>query len=320
MALSYTHLGRVAYDAGDYIKTEAMFQKALALTEKGVGPDHFGLTGYLNDLAMVYCTTGSYTKGESLYQRAISINEQKASMGRTSAQESLFGLGRCYAAEGRSAEAVKSESRASELEEHYVALNLAVGSEREKLAFLNSLSSRLSRNISLHTGLAPDDPAARTLAVTSILERKGRIQDAMSASLDALRERSGPEDQKLLDQLNDATGVWRTWFLTDRKGRPRHIRNRPRRWKKNEKISRLKSVSGAPALTGAQSLLHSPRSGQPFLRMLRSLSSPSIISSIRKRLITKKLMASPDMLPIFCAGKVRCNGRNLGRPDRLTRQ
>lgn len=205
MAPSYTHLGRVAYDAGNYAKAEAMFQKALGLTEKGLGPDHLGLTGYLNDLAMVYCTTGNYAKGESLYQRAISINEQKASMGRTAAQETLFGVARCYAGEGRYVEAVKVESQASEIEEHYVVINLAVGSEREKLAFLNSLSSRLSRNISLHTSLAPDNSAARTLAVTSILERKGRIQDAMSDSFAALRERLSAEDQKLFDQLSETT-------------------------------------------------------------------------------------------------------------------
>ena len=205
IAPSYAHLGRVAYDAGDYLKAEAMFQRALALSEKALGPDHKSLTGYLNDLAMVYCTTGSYMKGESLYRRAISINESNDAMAQLKAQETLFGLARCFAAEGRAAEAIKFQLQASEAEEHYIGLNLAVGSEREKMAVLTSLSSRLSRNISLHTDVAPNDPAARDLAAISILERKGRIQDAMSASLAALRQRLSAEDQKLLDQLNDAT-------------------------------------------------------------------------------------------------------------------
>ncbi|MFL6285656.1 MAG: CHAT domain-containing protein, partial [Pyrinomonadaceae bacterium] len=111
---------------------------------------------------------------------------------------------RCAEAQRRLSDAAKLQTRASELEERYVALNLAVGSEREKLALLTELSSRLSRNVSLHVSHAPHDPAARDLAAVSILRSKGRVQDAMSASLSALRQRSSPEDQKLLDQLSDA--------------------------------------------------------------------------------------------------------------------
>lgn len=205
IAPSYTHLGRVAYDAGDYAKAEATFQHALTLAEKGLGQEHTSVTGYLNDLADTYCTTGAYKKGEGLYERALAVHERKAAMSHPAVQDTLFGLARCAAEQGRLSDAAKLQTQASELEERYVALNLAVGSEREKLALLTELSSRLSRNVSLHVSLAPHDRAARDLAMLSILRSKGRVQDAMSASLSALRQRSGPEDQKLLDQLNDAT-------------------------------------------------------------------------------------------------------------------
>lgn len=204
IAASYTHLGRVAYDAGDYAKAEAMFQHALNLAEKGLGQEHTSVTPYLNDLADTYCTTGEYEKGERLYERALEVHERKLAMSHPAAQDTLFGLARCAEAQGRLSDAARLQTQASELEEHYVALNLSAGSEREKLAFLTELSSRLSRNISLHVSLAPHDKAARDLAALSILRGKGRVQDAMSASLSALRQRSGPEDQKLLDQLNDA--------------------------------------------------------------------------------------------------------------------
>jgi CHAT domain-containing protein len=205
IAASYTHLGRVAYDAGDYAKAEAMFQHALALAEKGLRQEHTGVTPYLNDLADTYCTTGEYEKGERLYERALAVHERKAAMSHPAVQDTLFGLARCAEAQGRLSDAAKLQTQASELEERYVALNLAVGSEREKLALLTELSSRLSRNVSLHVSLAPHDPAARDLAAASILRSKGRVQDAMSASLSALRQRSAPDDQKLLDQLSDAT-------------------------------------------------------------------------------------------------------------------
>lgn len=204
IAVSYTHLGRVAYDAGDYAKAEAMFQHALTLAEKGLGQEHTSVTPYLNDLADTYCTTGEYEKGESLYERALAVHERKTAMSHPAVQETLFGLARCAEAQGRLSDAAKLQTQASELEEHYVALNLSVGSEREKLALLTELSSHLSRNVSLHVSLAPRDRAVRELAAVSILRSKGRVQDAMSASLSALRQRSSPEDQKLLDHLNDA--------------------------------------------------------------------------------------------------------------------
>jgi CHAT domain-containing protein/Tfp pilus assembly protein PilF len=205
IANSYTHLGRVAYDAGDYSKAEAMFEHALALAEKGLGQEHTSVTPYLNDLADTYCTTGEYEKGERLYERALAVHERKAAMSHPAVRDTLFGLARCAEAQGRLSDAAKLQTQASELEERYVALNLAVGSEREKLALLTELSSRLSRNVSLHVSLAPHDPATRDLAAVSILRSKGRVQDAMSASLSALRRRSGADDQKLLDRLSDAT-------------------------------------------------------------------------------------------------------------------
>src|SRR5262249_21239788 len=213
LAPSFTMRGRVAYDAGDYSRAEAMFGRALTLFEKAVGPDKADLTDSLNDLARLYCTTGDYTKAEGLLNRALVILEQTGSMTSTAAQETLFGLGRLYAARGVLSEAIRFETRASELQERYIRLNVAAGSEREKLAFLATLSAYSSRNISLHTQLAPGDQAARNLAVTTILRRKGRVQDAMSASIASLRDRLGAEDRQLLNQLNDVTSRLATLVL-----------------------------------------------------------------------------------------------------------
>jgi CHAT domain-containing protein/Tfp pilus assembly protein PilF len=201
---TYIFLGRVAYDAGDYAKAKAMFERALTLREKALGQEEPGIPRRLNDLAMLYSTTGDYTKAESFYRRALSIYE-KGGMSDPNAQDTLFGLARLHAAQGRESEALKFQTRASEIEERYIGLNLAVGSERERLAFLASLSLRASRNISLHTSLESDDRAARDLAVTTILRRKGRALDGMADSLAALRRRASSEDQALFEELNNAT-------------------------------------------------------------------------------------------------------------------
>jgi CHAT domain-containing protein len=206
LAPSYTYLGRVAHDAGDFAAAETKFKRALDLVEKALGPENLNLTHYLNNLAAVYVTMGRYDEAEALYQRALSNHEKKDALGYPAVQETLWGLGRLYAAKGDLSRAVQLQKRALAADEKYATMNLAIGSEREKLAFAGDLHERMSRDISLHIDLAPTDPAARDLAFASILQDKGRVQDAVSASLAALRSRFAPDDQVLLDQLNEVTG------------------------------------------------------------------------------------------------------------------
>jgi CHAT domain-containing protein/Tfp pilus assembly protein PilF len=201
---TFIFLGRVAYDAGDYAKAKAMFERALTLREKALAHEESGIPRRLNDLAMLYVTTREYANAESLYRRALSIYE-KGGMSDPNVQETLYGLARLYGAQGDAAAAVRFQSQATDIEARHVELNLAVGSEREKKAFLANFSLRASRNVSLHTNLAPDDGAARNLAVTTLLQRKGRVQDALSESLAGLRRRANAEDQALFDELNRAT-------------------------------------------------------------------------------------------------------------------
>jgi CHAT domain-containing protein/tetratricopeptide (TPR) repeat protein len=203
LAPLYSNRGLVASDAGDYAKAEVMFTRALALFEKAVGPDKADITPPLVDLARLYCTTGEYAKARDLLNRALTILEGTGSMSMTIAQDTLYELARVYALQGQEAEAVRFETRAAQLEQHYIGLNIIAGSERQRLAFLATLASHLSRNISMHTQFAPSDPAARDLAVASIIEYKGRVQDALSANLDSLRQRFSADDRKVLDELSD---------------------------------------------------------------------------------------------------------------------
>src|SRR4030095_10304011 len=100
--------------------------------------------------------------------------------------------------------------------EKQFALNLMTGSERQKLAFVRGLSERndrkvlihlnldpgapdararcarlserTDRTISIHLNLAPDDPDARALAALVLLQRKGRVQDAMIDVMASVRQ------------------------------------------------------------------------------------------------------------------------------------
>lgn len=205
LSSSFTALGLAAFDAGDYARAEKMFARAVALREKALGPDSLAITNQRNYLAETYAAEGEYAKAEEQYRLALSAHELRQALSSPAVQETLLGLAQLSAARGNVAAAVRFQARACELEERYVGLNLAVGSERQKLAFLDTLSERADRTLSLNVQSAPDDPDATALAALTLLRRKGRLLDAMADTFKALRQRAGERDKALLDQLSAVT-------------------------------------------------------------------------------------------------------------------
>src|SRR5262249_38271963 len=106
-----------------------------------------------------------------------------------------------YVARGRAAEAVANAWQATDIEDRNAATLLATGSEGQKRLYMATLASHTDRVISLHIQEAPEDMGAASLALTTLLRRKGRVLDVMTDSLAALRRSLAPDDQELADQL-----------------------------------------------------------------------------------------------------------------------
>jgi CHAT domain-containing protein/Tfp pilus assembly protein PilF len=206
VASSLNNIAVVYSYNGDYVKAEPFHQRALAIREKTLGPEHPQVAQSLRNLANLYHGRGDYIRAEPLYQRALAIQEKTLGPEHPDVAQSLNHLSALYAGKGDIAQAVAFQSRASGISERNIVYNLRTGSERQKLAYLTSLSVAASQTISLHVRYAPDDPTAASLAATTILQRKGRTLDAMSHSFAALRQRFNPQDQVLLDRMNGITG------------------------------------------------------------------------------------------------------------------
>ena len=67
--------GRLYQATGRYAEAEPLYQRAIAIGEKTLGPEHPDLATRLNNLARLYRATGRYAEAEPLYQRAIAIFE-----------------------------------------------------------------------------------------------------------------------------------------------------------------------------------------------------------------------------------------------------
>ncbi|MGH9803301.1 MAG: tetratricopeptide repeat protein, partial [Blastocatellia bacterium] len=177
--------------------------RALAIVRKAFGAEHPNVATVLNNLAILYSEKREHTKAEPLFQGALEIREKAFGARHPDVARSLNGLAQLYESVDEVAKAIEFQSRASLVSEHNLTLNLATGSERQKLAYLVQFTGESNQTISLHVRAAPTDAMARNLALTTILQRKGRALDAMTDSLAALRRRANADDRALLGQLQE---------------------------------------------------------------------------------------------------------------------
>jgi tetratricopeptide (TPR) repeat protein len=59
-----------------FATAEPLYQRALAILEKPLGPEHPDVATSLNNLAMLYDKQGKYAEAEPLYQRALALREK----------------------------------------------------------------------------------------------------------------------------------------------------------------------------------------------------------------------------------------------------
>ena len=200
---SLYNLGDLLRVAGDLTRAESYAQRSLAVAEKLQGADNVSLTYALTGLANVYQETGKFQEAEPLYRRVLAIYDATLGAEHPTKAKILTALATLYLAKGDLPSAVSTQAQANSITEKYLTLNLALGSEQKKLIYLNSLSKMLDRTLTINF-YAKDKKEANEMAVTDVLQRKGRVLDAMADTLAVLRQRFNPEDRNLLDNLNEA--------------------------------------------------------------------------------------------------------------------
>jgi CHAT domain-containing protein/Tfp pilus assembly protein PilF len=199
----------------DYAKAESLYQRALLIREKAFGPDYADVGTTLNDLGRLYFERGQegdYARAESILRRALTVLET-ALGDHPKVVQPLVNLARLYRARGDIEQALVFLSRAVEVQERSFNRNLLLGSERQKIGYLKLFAQDINNILSLQTQLAPRNPQALRLALTTLLRRKGRALEAMSDNIAVLRARAEPQDRALFDKLSDARSQLSTFAL-----------------------------------------------------------------------------------------------------------
>lgn len=224
------NLGVFAKDHGDYAAAEAYYRRAFAIRAPIVGPDNPDLIPLLNNLANVYNAVGDVARALETHFEALRIEEHALGPYHRYVLLSMGNIAVINTAAGNIDAAIAFQRRTDAIVEKQLTLNMAIGSERQKLSFVRAMSDRTDRTISLHLHTAPGNPDAGALAALVVLQRKGRVLDAMTDMYAAARQRAtDPSERALLDQLNTTTAQLARFALsppdgTDAEGRQAQIK------------------------------------------------------------------------------------------------
>jgi CHAT domain-containing protein len=204
VSIDYGNLAVIARERKDYPRALDFATRALSIRAKILGPDHADMAPLLNIIAIVYRAMGDNAKALEMHFRGLRIWEKAGGPYHRGTLTAVGNIARTYAAAGDLVNALAFQHRADAIIETQLALNLAIGSERQKLAFVNNMAERTDRTISLHLRDAPGNADAGALAALVVLQRKGRVLDAMTDTFAAVRQRvTDPADCALFDDLDE---------------------------------------------------------------------------------------------------------------------
>jgi tetratricopeptide (TPR) repeat protein len=189
------------YQQGKHAEATPLAEQALAIRKRILGDRHLDVATSLNNLAALYDDQGRYAEAEPLYQRSLQIRETQLGKNHPDVATSLNNLAVLYESRGDAGRALSFLTQGMQIEEQNLGTNLVLGSEQQKRDYIAQLTGTTYRAISLHLRAATNPPDAAPLALTAILQRKGRILDALTDNLNRLRQNLTPDLQAKLDQL-----------------------------------------------------------------------------------------------------------------------
>jgi tetratricopeptide (TPR) repeat protein len=106
-SLALFDLARVKEAQGNHAEAEDLYQRALEIREKTLGPSNPYVADTLNNLAMVYESRGEYAEALDLYQRVLTIREKALGPSHPDVARALGNLANVYFSQGKYAEAVE---------------------------------------------------------------------------------------------------------------------------------------------------------------------------------------------------------------------
>jgi len=185
-AISLNNLAGLYQDMGDHAAALPLFHQALEIYRTTLGENHPAYAGSLDSLAVLHRDMGDHTTALPLCRQALEIYRTALGEKHPEYASSLNNLAMLYAAMGCASEAMPLMEQATAIEDQMIGQILAIGSERQRAAFLNTVLAKLYAFLSLVLQHLGDSPRAIQTAFELVLRRKAVAAEAVAAQRDAV--------------------------------------------------------------------------------------------------------------------------------------
>lgn len=192
-------LGSIYRQQEQYSQALEHYQQALAIVRE-IGNRSLEGT-MLGNIGLIYFEQKQYSQALDYHQQSLTISRDMGD--RVGENTTLGNISILHWAEGNPALALEVLQQDATLREADLTLILTIGSDAQKQDYMATLTGDTYTTLSFHLQAAPDSSEAAKLALTTVLQRKGRVLDAVVDNLQTLRQNLTPADQQLLDQLQE---------------------------------------------------------------------------------------------------------------------
>lgn len=213
IATVLNNLAGVYRQTGKFRQAEELYKRLMSIDQKVLPAGHLDRARDLNNVGVLYYELGRYQDAEPLYKQALSIREQALGSNHPDIIPVLDNLALLYLAKGDAASAIEFQTRANEISERNLTTVLDCGSENQKRLYLASLASEVDATISLNMNSKSSTKAATSLALNTVLRRKGRVIDVVSSQLKTLSQHLAQSDRLLLEKLSSIRSQLSTCVL-----------------------------------------------------------------------------------------------------------
>jgi len=184
-----------------YNEAESLYNEALAIRRARLGNQHPDIAISLNNLASLYKEQKRYKEAEPFFREALAIRRTILGEKHPLVADDLNNLATFYWAQNQLQPALSWQQQGISIQESVLNRNLLGGSEVNKRDYLAAFHGTTDAALTLNLQYLPQDSTAIQLALKTLLQRKGRLLDLFTNSLQTLRNQPNPDSQALLDRL-----------------------------------------------------------------------------------------------------------------------
>jgi tetratricopeptide (TPR) repeat protein len=199
-AVCLNNLGLLLQALGDREGARPCYKQALEINRRVLG-DHLHTALCLNNLGVLLYALGDLAAARPHLEQALEINRRVLGDDHHETAKNLLNLGCLEVASGRIDEALLLMRKASTIDDHMIGQVFSIGSDRQRLLFLQQLQGNLDCFLSLVSRHLSRWPEAPRMALDLVLRRKLLGAEALAAQREAILGGRYPHLREALHQL-----------------------------------------------------------------------------------------------------------------------